>query len=120
MLKIQHKPPSTSPEPSSSPAKSTTPTSRSWTRRLRHLIERYPIPYGSLLLMALSLLFWLAGRSDLAHWTLLAVILLGGLPLLWETVWQLLHKEFSIDVIAILAISGSFLLGQYLAGALIV
>jgi P-type E1-E2 ATPase len=32
----------------------------------------------------------------------------------------LLHKEFSVDVIAILAIVGSLLLQEYLAGALIV
>jgi heavy metal translocating P-type ATPase len=70
--------------------------------------------------MTVSFVLWLARRSDLATWALLCVVLLGGLPLLWETIWQLVHKEFSIDVIAILAISGSFLLGQYLAGALIV
>jgi len=89
-------------------------------QRFWQLIKHYPIPCGSLLLMAVSLVLWLAGRSDLTNWALLAVVLLGGLPLLWETIWQLLHKEFSIDVIAVLAISGSFLLGQYLAGALIV
>ena len=42
------------------------------------------------------------------------------MPLLWETGQQLLHKEFSVDVIAILAIVGSLLLQQALAGALIV
>src|SRR5205085_2447923 len=49
-----------------------------------------------------------------------AVVLLGGIPLLWETVQQFLHKEFSVDVIAILAIGGSLLLGEYLAGAFVV
>jgi len=44
----------------------------------------------------------------------------GGLPLLWETFQQILHKEFSVDVIAVLAITGSLLLGEYLAGAFVV
>jgi cation transport ATPase len=56
----------------------------------------------------------------MVHWTLLVIVLLGGIPLLWETGQQLLHKEFSVDVIAVLAIVGSLLLEEYLAGALIV
>ena len=32
----------------------------------------------------------------------------------------IVHKEFGVDVIAILAIDGSIALGQYLAGALVV
>ncbi|HET7637405.1 MAG TPA: hypothetical protein VFK47_01570, partial [Ktedonobacteraceae bacterium] len=70
--------------------------------------------------MVASLVLWLAGLGTIANWTLLAVTLLGGIPLLWETVQQFLHKEFGVDAIAILAIAGSILLGQYLAGALIV
>lgn len=83
-------------------------------------MKHYPIPFGSVTLLLVSLVVWLVGRGDLANWALLAVVLLGGIPLLWETVQQFFHKEFSIDVIAILAITGSLLLGQYLAGALVV
>ena len=92
----------------------------SWPGRLWHTVNRYPIPIGAGALLAVSLAFWLAGRGDLANWALLAVVLLGGTPLLWETVRQFYHKEFSVDVIAILAITGSLLLKQYLAGAFIV
>jgi heavy metal translocating P-type ATPase len=65
-------------------------------------------------------MFWLIGRPDLAHWVLLVIVLLGGIPLLWEMVQQFLRREFSVDFIAILAITGSLLLGEYLAGAFIV
>jgi hypothetical protein len=44
----------------------------------------------------------------------------GGIPLLWETFLQFLQEEFSVDVITILAIAGSLLLGEYLAGAFVV
>src|SRR6266566_3948796 len=67
--------------------------------QLWRTIHRYPIPSGSVALL---------------------VVLLGGIPLLWETFQQLLRREFSVDVIAILAIAGSLLLGEYLAGALVV
>ncbi len=91
-----------------------------WHQRLWGMVRRYPVPCGTVSLMVVSLVLWLVGRSDLANWALLAVVLLGGVPLLWETLKQLLHREFGVDVIAILAIGGSVFLKQYLAGALIV
>ncbi len=110
------------PTPDSSPvlAKETLTSRHPWPQRLWSTVKRYPIPSGSVALLVASLGLWLAGRGDLANWALLAVVLLGGIPLLWETVQQFLHKEFGIDVIAILAIAGSVVLGQYLAGALVV
>lgn len=95
-------------------------TSQSSLQRLWHIVKRYPIPLSSIALLIVSLVFWLIGHYDIVRWMLLAVVLLGGLPLLWETVQQFLHKEFSVDVIAVLAIAGSLLLGQYLAGAFVV
>jgi ATPase, P-type (transporting), HAD superfamily, subfamily IC/heavy metal translocating P-type ATPase len=91
-----------------------------WSKQAWYLIKYYPLPFGATVLLVCSLIFWLVGRVSLAEWTLLAVVVLGGIPLLWKTIQQFLHKEFSVDVIALLAIAGSFLLGQYLAGALIV
>ena len=82
--------------------------------------KRYPVPFMAVVLMVMSLASWLAGRGDIANWLLLAVALLGGIPLLWETVQQMFHKEFGVDLIAILAIGGSIFLHEYLAGALVV
>jgi heavy metal translocating P-type ATPase len=91
-----------------------------WLERWWRVVKRYPILFVVVTLMLASLVFWLAGRGDIANYILLAVALLGGIPLLWETLKQLFHREFGVDVIAILAIGGSILLGQYLAGALVV
>lgn len=95
-------------------------TRQPWYQRLWHMAKSYPIPFVSVALLMASLVFWLVRYVALANWLLLAVVLLGGIPLLWETGKQILHKEFSVDVIAILAIGGSLLLGQYLAGAFVV
>jgi heavy metal translocating P-type ATPase len=92
----------------------------SWYQRLWSAIRSYPLPLGALVLLLVSLLLWLSGHSDLAEWTLLAIVLLGGVPLLWKTVQHVIHREFSVDFIAILAISGSLALKEYLAGAFIV
>jgi heavy metal translocating P-type ATPase len=96
------------------------PERKTVREQLWHTAQLYPLPLVSLFLLLVSLVFWLIGRIDIVDATLLVIILLGGLPLLWETGQQLLHKEFSVDVIAILAIAGSLVLQQYLAGALIV
>src|SRR6266516_558954 len=88
--------------------------------RVWHLLKRYPLPSGALALLLVSRVLWLLGRTDLANWVLFTIVLLGGLPLLWETVQHLWHREVSIDFIAVLAITGSLLLDQYLAGAFVV
>ncbi len=93
---------------------------RRWSQRLWHSLKRYPLPLGALALLLLSLTFWLVGRADLANWALLTIIILGGIPLLWETLKHFAHREVSVDFIAILAIAGSLPLGQYLAGAFVV
>ncbi|MBE3559483.1 MAG: heavy metal translocating P-type ATPase [Ktedonobacteraceae bacterium] len=93
---------------------------KQWLRRMVRLLRRYPIPSGTLLLLAVSLFLWLSGRADLTHWTLLAATLPGGVLLLWQTTYRLFHREFGVDVIAVLAILGSLLMGEYLAGAIVV
>ena len=59
-----------------------------WPPRLWDIVKGYPVPFMAVTLMLISLVFWLAGRGDIASWILLAVALLGGLPLLWETLKQ--------------------------------
>ena len=103
-----------------SPVAAPSTKKRFWVKRVWNTMKRYPIPLGTTLLLLVSFILWLVGRGDLANWVLLAVTLLGGIPLLWETVQQMFRKEFGVDVIAILAIGGSIWLGEYLAGALVV
>ena len=93
---------------------------RRWWWRWWQIVKHSPIPFGTMVLLAGGLVFWLAGHADLTHWLLLTAVLLGGLPLVWNTMLQFFRQEFSVDVIALLAITGSLFLGQYLAGALIV
>lgn len=92
----------------------------SWGTRLWHAAQRYPVPLVALGLLLISGALWLSGHAELAQWALLAIIVIGGMPLLWETSVQMAHGEFGVDLIAILAIGGSVLLREYLAGAIVV
>jgi cation transport ATPase len=49
-----------------------------------------------------------------------AGLLLTGIPVAWRTFAGVLRGEFAADVVAMLAIAGSILLGQPLAGLVVV
>ncbi len=115
------------PTPAARPAtaatsgeKPPTGTQASRFRRAVELARRFPVPLATLLLLLAAGVLVLAGQRTAAQWSLIAIILLGGLPLLWETLTQIVAGEFGVDLIALLAIGGSLLLGEYLAGAIIV
>ena len=96
---------------------------RTGQQRLRGfaaLAREQPVLSTAVLLLFLSLVLWLVGRGDIAKWALLAIIVIGGIPIFLATLRQVARREFSVDFLALLAITGSLLLGEYLAGALIV
>ncbi len=93
---------------------------RTGVARVWRTLRRYPIPAGALALLIVAVALWILAGAGVAQWALIAVILLGGIPLLWQTARQIFHGELSVDLIAILAIGGSLLLGEYLAGAIVV
>lgn len=85
------------------------------------------ITLGSGLGLALHLLLRFAWQPPLplfgqpwAQWPLFAVLLGGGLPLLWEILQRLWRRELSADLLAALAILTGVLLEQYLAASLVV
>ncbi len=88
---------------------------RSWSREtyisllaasgiLAHLIVRYALNASP-------------SRSSIP---LIAVLLVGGAPLLFELGERVLHGEFGSDFLAGLSIAASAVLGEYLAGSIVV
>ena len=64
---------------------------------------------------------WFPGRSlTLAELPLVMMLLLGGLPLVWGLATKLLSGTFGSDLLAGISIVTSVLLGEYLAGVLVV
>ncbi|HEY7974257.1 MAG TPA: heavy metal translocating P-type ATPase, partial [Ktedonobacterales bacterium] len=104
--------------PEAMPQRGASPRRR-WATLWR-LVRSYPIPFIALGLLVVSGVLALTTPGNLWRWPLLIVIVLGGAPLLIETARHLAHREFGVDLLAVLAILGSLLLGEYLAGAVIV
>ncbi len=60
---------------------------------------------------------WSAGASNVP---LLTALTLGGVPLVWELLQKLWHRQFGSDLLAGISIVTSVLLNEYLAGTLVV
>ncbi|MBZ0272222.1 cadmium-translocating P-type ATPase [bacterium] len=74
----------------------------------------------TLVSLAAHLLLRFVFDSPHANLPLYAALALGGVPLLYELTRDLLRADFGSDVLAGVAIVTSVILGEYLAGALVV
>jgi heavy metal translocating P-type ATPase len=72
------------------------------------------------IVLHLVLRFGMAVSPTTAAWPLLAALALGGVPLVWELLVKLFRREFGADLIAGVSIVTAVVLGEYLAGALVV
>ncbi len=64
---------------------------------------------------------WFPGRSlMLAELPLVVMLVLGGMPLVWDLLTKLFAGTFGSDLLAGISIVTSVLLGEYLAGVLVV
>jgi len=59
------------------------------------------------------------GNPEIAHFVLLVTLLLGSIPLLIDILKSLQEGHFGVDIIAIVAIGVSLVLGEYLPGTVI-
>jgi len=92
--------------------------------RTLSLARRYPLVAFAAIgilagLLALPFGVNLYGQG-LTHWIFAVVTIVGGTPLVFATLIQLLHGHLYADLVAALAIVGSVLLGQFEAGAVVV
>jgi len=72
------------------------------------------------ILVHLVLRFGVRTSVDTSHVPLWATLALGGVPLLYQLLRKLLKREFGSDLLGGVSIITSVLLGEYLAGSIIV
>ena len=83
------------------------------------LVPRMPL-YTLAFLATGAAVIVTGGRVDLARLIWLAGLIVTGLPVAWRTFRGMLRGEFAADVVAMLAILGALLLGEPLAGLVVV
>ena len=74
----------------------------------------------SLLAMALHGVFWAASLKQAMDWPLWVALLFGGGPLTWDLLKKVWARQFGADLLAGVSIVTSLILGEYLAGVLVV
>lgn len=82
-------------------------------------LKHYPIPLFALcgLLAGIAVHFY---RPIVAEWIWLATLVMGGVPIIWQTVKGMFRGQFASDIVAMLAIITAILMRQAFAGAVIV
>src|SRR5690242_7545881 len=90
-------------------------------KRILYFVRDNPIPFVALIgLIAGAIARFGAGRSDVADIIWLATLLIGGVPVVFETTKGMLKGNFASDVVAMLAIITAILTQEYFAGVIIV
>ena len=89
-------------------------------KRLHGIIKTYPLPSFAFigLMLGITVFFLVSGSSANIVWYVTLVI--GGAPLVYQTIRKMLSGRFAADVVAMLAILVSIILQQSFAGAIIV
>ncbi|MFG1676636.1 heavy metal translocating P-type ATPase [Micromonospora sp. NPDC049282] len=82
-----------------------------------------PAEWAPLALLTLAVLggaaLWFAGARGAADLVWAAVTVVALAPAAWAVLRQVWHRQFGVDVIAVLALLGALLVREYLAGAVI-
>ena len=75
---------------------------------------------ASAILVHLIIRFALRGPALQYNAPLLLTLLIGGTPLLYDLLKRLIRREFGSDLLAGMSIAAAFVLGEYLAGSIVV
>ena len=116
-------PPASRPKKSAEPKPSQAPPNPAWYSP-SGLWHRKTTVIAALsiagILAHLLLRFGFSATPGAYRIPLLAVLVIGGLPLLYDLLRKLLQRQFGSDLLGGVSIVTSVLLGEYLAGAIIV
>lgn len=116
-------PPTILPGGSTSALAKTVSGPAAWLRPaeiIRHKAVAIAVLSVACILMHLVLRFGFHASPLTFRFPLFAVLILGGLPMLYELSRKLLKREFGSDLLGGISVITSVLLGEYLAGSIIV
>lgn len=86
-------------------------------------ILRYFYRYGWLVFVVTGLLaaiiLYYSGNTKLSQWVIIVFCVIGIVPEIKDILQDLIHKKFGVDIIAVVAVLASLILGQYAAAGII-
>ncbi len=81
-------------------------------------VEKY-VPFVVMIGLAVATGITLVGQPLLAHTLVFWILLIGIIPFLKNILVSFAHKEFGVDLLAAVSIISSLVIGEYIAGAVI-
>ena len=89
--------------------------------KLLLFIRRYPIPIFAIVGLLIGTVSYLTSKTPgLAEWIWLTTLILGGAPIVWDTIRGMFRGHFASDIVAMLAIITAILANEALPGVVIV
>jgi heavy metal translocating P-type ATPase len=89
--------------------------------RITTFVKNYPIPVFAIIgLITGSIFHWTPNQQELGHWIWFVTLVVGGAPIIWQTIRGMLHRHFASDIVALLAIVAAILLNNAFPGLVIV
>ena len=92
--------------------------------RIRKFIlfsKRYPIPAFAIIGLILgTVVHYIFNDQETGHWIWFITLVIGGVPIVLETIKEILHGRFASDIVAMLAIITAILTNEAFPGVIIV
>jgi len=88
-------------------------------RKIFRFIKTYKVFSLVVFGLAAGLIVYFSGLHTISHWILATIIIIAVLPLMWDMITTFRSGKYGIDLLAIIAIITSVVLGQYWAGIVV-
>ncbi|HYL65790.1 MAG TPA: heavy metal translocating P-type ATPase [Nitrosopumilaceae archaeon] len=89
--------------------------------RITVFVKNYPIPVFAIVGLFVGGIFhWTPNQQELGHWVWFVTLVVGGAPIIWQTIRDMLHRHFASDIVALLAIIAAILMNNAFPGLVIV
>ena len=83
--------------------------------------KRYPIPAFAIIgLIVGTVVHYIFNDQETGHWIWFITLVIGGVPIVFKTIKEMLHGRFASDIVAMLAISTAIITNEAFPGVIIV
>lgn len=89
-------------------------------KKITWFVTHYPIPILALVGLVIGTVLQVTHAEQAGKIAWIITLVIGGIPIVWQTIREMLHKHFVSDIVAMLAIIASIILNDAFPGVIIV
>ena len=90
-------------------------------RKIFSFSKMYPIPAFAIIGLILGLVVhYIFNSQEMGHWIWYITLVIGGIPIVFETIKGIRHGRFASDIVATLAIITAILTNEAFPGVIII